>query len=93
MKASTGYSPEQVQMILKLARICLENSMVHYRGQWYKSKQGIPTGGPESSGIANIVVYFVLEKILLVHPKIQPLKRLSSRKRFLDDLFLVGWKL
>ena len=86
----TGYSPEQVQMILKLARICLENSMVHYRGQWYKSKQGIPTGGPESSGIANIVVYFVLEKILLVHPKIQPLNRLSSRKRFLDDLFF-GW--
>ena len=79
-----------MQMILDLALICLENSTVHYRGQWFRSKEGIPTGGPESGGIANIVVFFVVVKILLVHPEIQPLNKLSSRKRFLDDLFF-GW--
>ena len=90
LSSVTGFSSDQVQMILGLARLCLENSVVHYRGTWYKSKEGIPTGGPESSGIANIVVLFVIDKILLVHPKIQQLNRLSSRKRFLDDLFF-GW--
>ena len=55
----TRYSPVQVQVILDLMKLCLENSVVHYRGGWYRSKKGIPTGGPESSGIANIVVFFV----------------------------------
>ena len=77
-------------MILDLTKLCLENSVVNYRGGWYRSKKGIPTGGPESSGIANIVVFFVLTKILLVDPRIQPLNQLSSRKRFLDDVFF-GW--
>ena len=51
---------------------------------------GLPTGRPESGCIANIVVFYVLEKILLPHPKISPLNHTSSRKRFLDDLWF-GW--
>ena len=54
------------------------------------SLKGIPTGGPESGSIANLVVYFLLEKVLFVHPRINPLNKISSRKRFLDDLWF-GW--
>ena len=36
------------------------------------------------------MVYFLLEKVLFVHPKISPLNKISSRKRFLDDLWF-GW--
>ena len=68
-------------------RYCIENSVVHYREQWFKLLHGIPTGGPESGSIANIVVFFVLEKILLPDRRISPLNKLLSRKRFLDDLF------
>ena len=42
---------------------------------------------PESGSCANLVVFFVLEKILLIHPSIALLNRMSSRKRFLDDLW------
>ena len=90
LNTSTKFPNAEKRMIIIMAKFCIENSVVHYRGNWFRSKLGLPTGGPESGGIANIVVYFVLEKILLVNPEISPLNRLSSRKRFLDDLFF-GW--
>ena len=74
-------------MIVELIRICIENSVVHYRGSWYLSILGLPTGGPESGSCANLVVFYVLEKILLVHPSIAPHNKMSFRKRFLDDLW------
>ena len=77
-------------MIIEMAKFCIENSVVYYRGKWFRALLGLPTGGPESGGIANLVVYFVLEKILLVNPKISQLNEMMSRKRFLDDLFF-GW--
>ena len=86
----TSFSVEEVQMIIQMAQFCIVNSVVHYRGKWFKSLLGIPTGGPESGSIANLVVYFVLEKVLLVDPRIAPLNDMVSRKRFLDDLFF-GW--
>ena len=86
----TAFANDQIDMILTLSRYCIENSVVQYRGKWFKLLVGLPTGGPESGSIANIVVYFVLEKILLIDPKICNLNLLLSRKRFLDDLFF-GW--
>ena len=64
--------------------------MIHYRGTWYCSTLGIPTGGPESGSIANIVVFFVMEKKLLIHPEIKYLNKISNRRRFLDDVWF-GW--
>ena len=80
LTSATKFSDEEVQMIIEMARFCIENSVVHYRGKWYRSKSGLPTGGPESGSIANIVVYFVLEKILLVDPKLSQLNKMVSRK-------------
>ena len=90
LNSVTAFSSDQIDMIVSLARYCIEHSVVHYREKWYKLLLGIPTGGPESGSIANIVVYFALEKILLIDPKISHLNKLMSRKRFLDDLFF-GW--
>ena len=86
----TDFLEEYKEMIVHLSKLCIEHSVIHYRGMWYCSKEGIPTGGPESGSIANLVVYFVLEKVLLPHPAIAHLNRLTSRKRFLDDLWF-GW--
>ena len=83
----TDYSVSQKNMIAELVKICIENSVVHYRGSWYRSLLGLPTGGPESGSCANLFVFFVLEKILLVHPTVAPLNCMSLRKRFLDDLW------
>ena len=87
LKTITAFTDEQVKMTVEMANFCIKNSVIHYRGHWYRSRVGIPTGGPESGSIANIVVFYVLEKILLVNPKISPLNKLQARKRFLDDLF------
>ena len=83
----TNYSEKLKDMIVELVKICIENSVVHYRGSWYLSILGLPTGGPESGSLANLVVFFVLEKILLVHPAIATRNKMALRKRFLDDLW------
>ena len=88
---ATDYSSEQIDMIVELAELCIKNSVVCYRGSWYRTIVGIPTGGPESGSIANIVVYFVLENILLPNPQVKALNKMSDRLRFLDDLWY-GWK-
>ena len=90
LKIVTAFTDEQIQMTIHLAKFCIENSVVHYRGKWFRSLVGIPTGGPESGSIANVVVFFVVEKILFIDPKVSPLNKILSRKRFLDDLFF-GW--
>ena len=90
LHVATHFSEKQIEMILCLKRICIENSVIHYRGTWYCSTLGIPTGGPESGSIANIVVYFVMEKKLLIHPDISRLNKISNRRRFLDDVWF-GW--
>ena len=87
---STNFSEQQIEMILHLARICIENSVIHYRGTWYCSILGLPTGGPESGSLANIFVFFLVQKKLLVHPDICCLNKISNRKRFLDDIWF-GW--
>ena len=87
---ATDYSSEQIDMIVVLVEICITNSVICYRGSWYKTVLGIPTGGPESGSIANIVVYFALENILLPNPRVKALNKMSTRSRFLDDLWF-GW--
>ena len=83
----TNYTEDQKNMIVELIRLCIENSVIHYRGSWYLSVLGLPTGGPESGSVANLVVFYVLEKILLIHPSIAPHNKMAFRKRFLDDLW------
>ena len=61
--------------------------MIILKRSRFLSILGIPTGGPDSGSSANLVVYSVLEKIPLVHPSIAPRNKMSSRKRFLDDIW------
>ena len=68
LSTCTDY-PEQV-----ISTILQENSVVHYRGRWFRSQDGVPTGGPESGSIANIYVKWMLDKQLLTHPNIAPKK-------------------
>ena len=87
---ATNYSSDQIDMIIDFAELCIKNSVICYRGSWFRTTVGLPTGGPESGSIANIVVYFVLENVLLPNPNIVNLNKMSTRKRFLDDLWF-GW--
>ena len=47
--------------IKKATSLCINNAFLHYRGNWVIAILGIPTGGPESSSLANIAMrYFLL---------------------------------
>ena len=74
-------------MILELTKYTLNNSVIHYRGIWYKSKEGAPTGGPESPSIANIHVKYVLDEKILKDQKVMKLNKMDNRSRFLDDIW------
>ena len=80
-------------MVIQLAKICVENSVVHYQGKRFKllAVYTYLYGGPESGNIANIVVFSIVQNILLVNPSVQPLNMLQSKKRVLDDLFWLDW--
>ena len=91
LRVCTEYSEELINVILQLVKFCLENSVVHYRGNWFKSEDGVPTGGPESGSIANIYVKWMLDTRLLVHPTLAPKNKIVTRLRFLDDLWFI-WR-
>ena len=56
----TNYSENLKDMMTKLVEICIENYVIHYRCCWYLAMLGLPTGGPESGSLANLVVFYVL---------------------------------
>lgn len=87
LNAVTDYSASQIGAILMLLDYNLRNSVVHYRGSWYLSLEGAPTGNPEVPPVANIYVRYHLEEKILVDIRVAPYNQLNHRSRFLDDLW------
>ena len=87
----TGYSMNQINMIIDLVNISIHNAVVHYRGDWYAPKKGIPTGGSDSGCIANIYVKWCLDSRMFCDPSALKYNCMDNRKRFLDDLWFL-WK-
>ena len=75
-------------LIKNATKLCLNNAFIHYRGIWVKSVLGIPTGGPESSALANIAMrWFLLQFKLSSHFSQRFVECLLFMWRFLDDIF------
>ena len=89
LESSSTYDEEQIDMIIHLTKYCLENSVLKFRSSWYLSLLGVPTGGSESTCIANIFVKWCLDKVLLAHADIAPKNKIENRLRFLDDLWFL----
>jgi hypothetical protein len=87
LNVSSNFNDDQKEMIVQLASYSLRNSVVHYRGEWYKSKEGAPTGNPELPPIANIFVKYVVDNKILPHRDVVKLNYLDKRRRFLDDIW------
>ena len=83
----TSYSEPQIGAIIKLLSYTLRNSVVCYRGEWYKSCEGALTGNPEIPPVANIMVKYLLDEKILPGANILPLNRMLHRLRFLDDVW------
>ena len=87
LTSNSNYTSTEIKAIIMLLNYTLRNSVVHYRGAWYLSKEGAPTGNPEVPPVANILVKYVLDEKILVHPTIMPMNKLEDRSRFLDDIW------
>ena len=74
--------------IKKATSLCINNAFLHYRGNWVVAILGIPTGGPESSSLANIAMrYFLLMYKDSVFFQEHFSICLILLWRFLDDIF------
>ena len=91
--AEVGIEATQREFVKSIVQFFINNSVVQYRGGWYTSKKGIPTGsgGPDSGSIANIFVKWLLETKLLKAPEVTRYNHSVCRMRYLDDIFM-AWK-
>ena len=69
--------------ITSLVNHSLISSVGLYDNQWYRQKEGIPTGGSLCVQLANISVYFVLRKTVYTKPEL--MEHIPSTKRYIDD--------
>ena len=65
LEKCSNYDQAQKDMILELTHYCIRNSVVQYKGNWFKSLEGLPTGGTESASLVNIYVKWGLDSVLL----------------------------
>ena len=84
----TDFSPQRKKFIIDLVKFNISNAVTHYRGDWFKSLMGIPTGASDSVCLANIYMKWVLIKFFSKNPGFKQL--IVSLMRFIDDLF-GGW--
>ena len=89
--SEAGVDETQKEFVKSIVQFSINNSVVQYRGGWYTSKKGIPTGGPDSGSIANIFVKWLFMTKLLQAPEVIRHNHSVCRKRYLDDVFL-AWK-
>ena len=84
----SDFSAERKKFIVDLVKFSINNGVTHYRGDWYLSILGIPTGASDSVCLANIYMRWVLIKFFATFPHFKELFVCYSR--FIDDLF-GGW--
>ena len=81
-------SEERKNTILEAVELCLDNSYLFYRDEWYLSLLGIPTGGAESSSLANITLRYLFTKYRTTQEYREQYDSLNTVFfRFLDDIF------
>ena len=87
LKKLSNYTETIVSRIVELTKYWLKSSVLKFKETWYKSIEGVSTGGPESSQVANILVKYVINEKILQHSNLEEYNFLSNRSRFLDDIW------
>ena len=87
LNKNSEYNDKEKDAIISVLSYTLKNSVVHYRGEWFQSAEGAPTGNPEVPSVANIFVKYVVDQKILPHPDVYFLNKMSHRTRFLDDIW------
>ena len=81
---SSDLTDPEIQGFVYFAHYLIKNSVTHYRGSWYRTLEGIPTGGSGSRPIADCFMSFVLRNLM---GSIVYNDYILWFKRFIDDIF------
>ena len=77
------WSVEFKSWLLSVVDFSLRASVAKYGEHWYMQKNGVPTGGSLCVQIANIAVYYVMNKRVYSQPHL--MKYVEDIRRFIDD--------
>ena len=77
------WSPEFKKWILLLVKQSLKSSIGIFEDMWYEQVNGVPTGGSLCVQLANIAVFYILNKYVYSNKTL--MKDVTSVKRFIDD--------
>ena len=78
-----NWTPGFTKWLLDNISLSMQSAVGHHKDKWYKPVNGIPTGGSLSVQLANITVFYVLDKIL--YSKDHMMQRIHSMVRFIYD--------
>ena len=78
-----GWSDDFKQWILRLIEFSLKASVAKYDGNWWRQNNGIPTGGSLCVQLANITVFYIMQKEVYSDPEL--MAYITELKRFIDD--------
>ena len=69
--------------LIDLVKHSLKSSIGFFEDSWYKQIHGVPTGGSLCVQLANITVYYLLNKHVYSNPEL--MSQVASVKRYIDD--------
>ena len=69
--------------VCSLVKFSIDSAVGVFEDQWYKQKIGIPTGGSLCVQLANITVFYIMQKVIYSNPEM--MKNITSIKRYIDD--------
>ena len=78
-----NWSKDFKNWILGLIQLSIDSSIGEFNGKFYKQKNGLPTGGSLIVQIANITVFFILNRVLYSNKKL--MRGVADVKRYIDD--------
>ena len=82
-KCRISWSNDFCNWICKLVQLSVDSAIGEFKGNFYKQKRGIATGGSNCVELANITVFYVLKNVLYSKP--DKMKGIIDIKRFIDD--------
>ena len=82
-EAREDWTDDLKRWIVDLAKMSLKSSVGQFEDNFYRQRNGIPTGGSLCVQLANITVYYVMRKE--VYSKESMMTKVSSLKRYIDD--------
>ena len=77
------WSNELKDWIIDLIDLSLRSAVGKFENSWYLQRNGVPTGGSLCVELANITVYYTMNK--LVYSKGEMMKHIKVVKRYIDD--------